>query len=66
MKRPVTLAAIGAVTVVILGSILAYTSIQKYEKEVQINAQTEIEKTKIEEAAKVERTKTHLKWLPWN
>lgn len=53
-------------TLICIGCILAYTSIEKYRAEVEINAQTEIEKTRIQEQARSERAKTHLDWFPWN
>jgi len=52
-------------TVITLAGIYAWTSVQKYEKETQINAQTAIEQTQIKEKAKVERTKERMNWIPW-
>jgi len=52
--------------IMVVGGFMAYVSIEKYRAEVEINAQTEIERTRIEEAERTERAKEHLKWVPWN
>ena len=53
----VALAAIGALT---------YVAVDRHEVDAKINAQTEIEKSKIVETEKTKRSKEHTKWLPWN
>jgi len=56
--------AIGVFVVITFG-IIAFVSIKRFEKEAEINAQTEVEKTKIEQEANVQRTRERMHWLPW-
>jgi len=65
-RREIIFATLVCITVITLGGIFAYTSIAKYRAEVEINAQTEIEKTRIQEVERSHRANTHLDWFPWN
>jgi hypothetical protein len=65
-NREAIITSLVCLTVITLGVIIAYTSITKYRAEVEINAQTEIEKTRIQEHERSQRADTHLDWFPWN
>lgn len=55
----------GLVCVCFVAGVIAWTSVQRYEKETEINAQVEVEKTKIEEENRLEVTRERMKWIPW-
>lgn len=51
-------------TVIIVAGIVGYVSTVRYEQQSKINAQTKIEKTRIEKEAELERTQERMKSLP--
>lgn len=64
-RRQLTFGGMILLTIVITVFAVGYVSIQKYRASVEINAQTEIEKTKIEEKTKLERTRERMNIFPW-
>jgi hypothetical protein len=74
--RQLILGILTLVTIVSLAGIYAWVAMQRYEKETEINFQTEmektqieatkeVEKTRIEQSHKNERTEKRLNWIPW-
>jgi len=45
--------------------VTGYVEMKKFEKESEINAQTVIEQTKIQQDAEVQRTKERMNLVPW-
>lgn len=56
------MALASAITV---AGIAAYVSTVRYERDAEINKQTEIEKTRIKEEIKLKRTKERMQMIPW-
>lgn len=57
------IAAIVAVVTVAL--IIGNTALKMHKIDAEINAQTEVERTQIEEEQHTNRTKERLNWIPW-
>jgi hypothetical protein len=66
----------GSIVAIFAISIFGFISIKKYEKQSEINRQTEVErikiqqetelqKAKIEKETELERTKERMGWVPW-
>lgn len=55
------------VFLLLAGSIgsCTYVQLKRQEKEIEMNAQTEVERIKIEQENEVKRTKERMKWIPW-
>ena len=53
-------------TVLLIVGIIAFVAINRHQAQVEMNAQTEIEKTRIEQEAKIERTKERWSAVPWH
>lgn len=54
--------AVIAITIAVISKDIA---IKNAETQAEINAQTEIERVKIEETEATKRTKERMNWLPW-
>ena len=52
-------------TITIISCIVAWTYNKSYETQARINAQTEVEKTIIEQDKKTERAKEYMNMFPW-
>lgn len=63
-EHPV-LFGIAGLTIVIVAGIAGYVAIQNHKIDAEINAQTVIEQTEIEEKAATQRTRERMHWLPW-
>lgn len=59
----VFLTAIAAVVAIVW--VISQQNLEKYKIDAQINQQTEVERTKIEEEAATQRTRERMHWLPW-
>lgn len=55
----------GIVALVIIVWIKSQQGLEQYKIDAQINQQTEVERTKIEEEAATQRTRERMHWLPW-
>jgi len=64
-KRQLIACVFALITVVSLAGIWSWTAQQRYDKEAEINAQTEIERIKIEAERDLKRTKERMNWVPW-
>ncbi|MHC4297992.1 MAG: hypothetical protein ACYS7Y_11865 [Planctomycetota bacterium] len=64
-NRAFWLGVCSLVTVVLIAGTIAAVSVARYERDSEINAQTAIEQTRIEQEAKLERTRERLNWIPW-
>ena len=64
-KRQLIATTIIAISIVVLSIIFTVASIRNHQIDAEINAQSEIDATKIKEAAKLERTRERMNWVPW-
>lgn len=75
-KRQLTAVSLALVTTIAIAGIVAWTSVKSYQKDTEINAaiaieQAEIERdadiaqTKIEQEAKLNRTRERMNLVPW-
>lgn len=64
-KRQLIFGALVLCTVIVIAGLITFTSISGQDKDMEINAQTEVERIKLEEAAKLQRTKERMKLVPW-
>ena len=64
-KRQFMFAVLALGTVVLVVGILAGVSVFRYRIDSEINQQTVVERTQLQEQRKLEQTREHLKWLPW-
>ena len=51
--------------VLLIAAIMASVSVARYRKEIEINAQMAVEKTRLEQDAKLARTKERMNIVPW-
>ncbi len=45
--------------------VVGYFSLRAKEIDAKINAQTEVEKTEIQQKAAIQRTRERMHWIPW-
>ena len=64
-KRQLICCLSALVVVLLISGIVGYVCIERYKYASKINAQTEIERTRIEQEAKLERTRERMNWIPW-
>ena len=50
---------------VVLIACVAVVSVIRYQRQAEINAQTQIERTRLEQAGKLERTRKRMNAIPW-
>ena len=72
MRRPNGVTGTHIILAIVIGTVLiagmvimSWQSVREHEIDAEINAQTEIEKTAIEEKAATQRTRERMHWNPW-
>lgn len=64
-KNTLTAIIAAVVGVVLIAGMIAGVSTYRYETDAKINAQSQVEKTKIEQEAESQRTKERMNAIPW-
>lgn len=64
-NRQLTFGLAAIFAAIIVAGIIAYVSVVRYQSAIKVNAQTEIERTRIQEDAKLERTRERMNVIPW-
>lgn len=66
-------AALTTLAIITLAAVIVFSvskfsevAVEKHRIDAEINRQTQIERTKIEQNTKLQRTKEHLKYVPWS